>query len=270
MSKKIIAYKGFDRDLRCRGFQYEVGATFEHEGEVEICESGFHACPEPFDVWSYYPPAEGTRFAEVELSGATDKGDDKVAAAKLTVVAELTLPAFIERAVAKIVKAATSKKKATGYRSAATNTGHQSAATNTGYQSAATNTGYQSAATNTGYRSAATNTGYRSAATNTGHQSAATNTGHQSAATNTGHQSAATNTGYRSAASVEGKHSVAHADGYGGRAKASDGSAITLVERDYQTDKILHAYAGIAGRGEIEPDTWYTLEDGKPVKWEAA
>ncbi|EAO9413533.1 hypothetical protein LE75_04665 [Salmonella enterica] len=223
MTKEIVTFKGFNKDLKCRGFQFAIGETFHHDGKVEACGSGFHACECPFDVFSYYPPAE-SRYAETISFGVIDReeiGDTKIASASITIKAELTLPQFIQRGIEwiwskidksleqQIMTGDQSAATNTGYRSAATNTGNRSAATNTGYQSAATNTGDQSAATNTGYQSAATNTGNRSAATNTGDQSAATNTGDQSAATNTGDQSAATNTGYQSAATNTGDQSAA-------------------------------------------------------------
>ncbi|EBA1271996.1 hypothetical protein FHC37_18865 [Salmonella enterica] len=223
MTKEIVTFKGFNKDLKCRDFQFKIGKTFHHDGKVEACGSGFHACECPFDVFSYYPPAE-SRYAETISFGVIDReeiGDTKIASASITIKAELTLPQFIQRGIewiwSKIDKSLEqqimtgdwSAATNTGDQSAATNTGYRSAATNTGYRSAATNTGDQSAATNTGYRSAATNTGYRSAATNTGYRSAATNTGDQSAATNTGNRSAATNTGYRSAATNTGDWSAA-------------------------------------------------------------
>ncbi|EEJ1833571.1 hypothetical protein C6Z80_003119 [Salmonella enterica subsp. enterica serovar Putten] len=237
MTKEIVTFKGFNKDLKCRGFQFAIGETFHHDGKVEACGSGFHACECPFDVFSYYPPAE-SRYAETISFGITDSeegGDTKIASSSITIKDELTLPQFIQRGIewiwSKIDKsleqqimcgswsAATntgdwSAATNTGDWSAATNTGNRSAATNTGYQSAATNTGNQSAATNTGDWSAATNTGYQSAATNTGNQSAATNTGYQSAATNTGNQSAATNTGNQSAATNTGYQSAATNTGY--------------------------------------------------------
>ncbi|MGC0444599.1 DUF7666 domain-containing protein [Salmonella enterica subsp. enterica serovar Minnesota] len=214
MTKEIVTFKGFNKDLKCRGFQFAIGETFHHDGKVEACGSGFHACECPFDVFSYYPPAE-SRYAETISFGITDReeiGDTKIASASITIKAELTLPQFIQRGIEWIwskIDKSLEQQIMTGDRSAATNTGDQSAATNTGDQSAATNTGDQSAATNTGYRSAATNTGYRSAATNTGDWSAATNTGDWSAATNTGDWSAATNTGDWSAATNTGDQSAA-------------------------------------------------------------
>ncbi|ECE5253318.1 hypothetical protein DEH23_13850 [Salmonella enterica] len=223
MTKEIVTFKGFNKDLKCRGFQFAIGETFHHDGKVEACGSGFHACECPFDVFSYYPPAE-SRYAETISFGITDSeegGDTKIASSSITIKDELTLPQFIQRGIewiwSKIDKSLEqqimcgnrSAATNTGNRSAATNTGNRSAATNTGYRSAATNTGDQSAATNTGYQSAATNTGDWSAATNTGDQSAATNTGYQSAATNTGDQSTATNTGYQSAATNTGDWSAA-------------------------------------------------------------
>ncbi|EDV4730480.1 TPA_asm: hypothetical protein GNC88_000174 [Salmonella enterica subsp. enterica serovar Anatum] len=300
MTKEIVTFKGFNKDLKCRGFQFAIGETFHHDGKVEACGSGFHACECPFDVFSYYPPAE-SRYAETISFGITDSeegGDTKIASSSITIKDELTLPQFIQRGIewiwSKIDKsleqqimcgnrsAATntgdwSAATNTGDRSAATNTGYQSAATNTGYQSAATNTGDWSAATNTGDRSAATNTGdwsaatntgYQSAATNTGNRSAATNTGDRSAATNTGDRSAATNTGDRSAAEVSGSQSVAASLGIEGKARASEGGAIVLCYRD-EDGELIHIRASKVGENGIMPNTWYQLDkDGEFVECE--
>ena len=299
-NKEIIAYKGFKQDWTCRGYQYEVGKTYEHKGNVKACESGFHACEYPLDVLSYYSPAV-SKFAVVKMSGETSKDSDdtKIASAKITIETEINLPEMIKKAVewikgkvdwdaAKVsntgdqsaatntgyrsVATNTGDQSAatntgdqsaatnTGYRSVATNTGDQSAATNTGYWSAATNTGDRSAATNTGYRSAATNTGYRSAATNTGDQSVATNTGDQSAATNTGDQSVATNTGDQSVAEVSGKQSIAVALGWQSKAKASINGAIVCVYRNHDGE-LIHIKASKVGENNIKADTWYTLDE---------
>ena len=248
-------YKGFDKDFKCRGFQFEPGNTYTHDGEATACESGFHFCENPFDVWGYYPPAD-SRFAKVEGMGKTDKNgeDSKVACTKLHVGAEISLNAFVNAGVKFILDRATSEKKAT----------------NTGYQSAATNTGYQSAATNTGNQSAATNTGYQSAATNTGNQSAATNTGNRSEATNTGNRSAATNTGYQSAATVKGKESIAMATGIKGKAKGERSCWLVLAEWEERKDgwHIKDVKSVAVDGKKIKEDTFYTLKGGKFVEVE--
>ncbi|EJT3624747.1 hypothetical protein ACLLT4_004355 [Salmonella enterica] len=246
MTKEIVTFKGFNKDLTCRDFQFAIGETFHHDGKVEACGSGFHACECPFDVFSYYPPAE-SRYAETISFGVIDReeeGDTKIASASITIKSELTLPQFIQRGIewiwSKIDKSLEQQIM----------TGNRSAATNTGYQSAATNTGYQSAATNTGNRSAATNTGYRSAATNTGYQSAATNTGDLSAA------------------EVSGSQSVAASLGIEGKARASEGGAIVLCYRD-EDGELIHIRASKVGENGIMPDIWYQLnEDGEFVECE--
>ncbi|MFW4570414.1 hypothetical protein ITG70_21435 [Pseudomonas aeruginosa] len=224
----VTAYKGFKQDLTCRGYQFEIGGTYKHEGEVEACASGFHSCEYPLDVFGYYAPGD-SRFAIVKASGQLSRHDDdsKIASATLVVEAEISMPTMISRAIEWIMARLDSSVEQTvvgetasntgnysaasntGNYSAASNTGNYSAASNTGYRSAASNTGNYSAASNTGNYSAASNTGYRSAASNTGDYSAASNTGYQSAASNTGYQSAASNTGYQSAASNTGDYSAA-------------------------------------------------------------
>ena len=159
-------FKGFDRKLRCRGFQYEIGEEYE-EDRAELCEAGFHACENPIDVFSYYPPSD-SRYCEVELDGLNSKTseDSKRVGRRIKIGAEIGIKgivdAFIKFTMERIDFAA-----------GQVNTGDYSAATNTGYQSAATNTGNCSAATNTGYQSAAEVKGAESIAIATGIESKA-------------------------------------------------------------------------------------------------
>ncbi|EFV0026881.1 hypothetical protein H3I33_000559 [Salmonella enterica] len=155
MTKEIVTFKGFNKDLTCRDFQFAIGETFHHDGKVEACGSGFHACECPFDVFSYYPPAE-SRYAETISFGVIDReeeGDTKIASASITIKAELTLPQFIQRGIEWIwskIDKSLEQQIMTGNRSAATNTGNWSAATNTGNWSAAEVSGSQSVAASLG------------------------------------------------------------------------------------------------------------------------
>ena len=98
---KIIAYKGFDENLCCRGFQYEIGKEYVHEGEIECCESGFHACTNPFDVLDYYPSDSKNRFCVVEQSGTikTDNDDSKQASSKIKIKAEIGMAGLFKAGV---------------------------------------------------------------------------------------------------------------------------------------------------------------------------
>ena len=103
----VISYKGFDQDFRCRGHQFEVGKTYAVSGKIEACLRGFHACENPFDVWDYYGPGEGNRFAIVEQAGDMSRSehDSKIASAVITIQAELSPTNFIRRAIAWIIDA---------------------------------------------------------------------------------------------------------------------------------------------------------------------
>ena len=160
-------FKGFDKDLKCRDFQYEIGKEYTEE-KADICNCGFHACEFPMDVFNYYPPSD-SRYCEVELeeNGQKSSNDSKRVGKKISVKAEIGIAGIIKAGVEYI------KEQVNWEDDKATNTGNQSAATNTGYQSAATNTGYRSAATNTGYQSAAIVEGKESIALATGIESKA-------------------------------------------------------------------------------------------------
>ena len=97
-NKEIIAYKGFKQDWTCRGYQYEVGKTYVHKGDVKAYGSGFHACEYPLDVLSYYSPAV-SKFAVVKMSGETSKDSDdtKIASAKITIETEINLPEMVKK-----------------------------------------------------------------------------------------------------------------------------------------------------------------------------
>ncbi|HCI1792467.1 TPA: hypothetical protein NOE57_004669 [Pseudomonas aeruginosa] len=229
----VTAYKGFKQDLTCRGYQFEIGGTYKHEGEVEACASGFHSCEYPLDVFGYYAPGE-SRFAIVKASGQLSRHDDdsKIASATLVVEAEISMPTMISRAIDWIMSKVDKSVEQTVVGGTASNTGYQSAASNTGDYSAASNTGNRSAASNTGY------------------------------------QSAASNTGYQSAADVSGKESVAASLGIEGRARASAGSAIVLCHRDDE-GRLIHIRASKVGENGVKPDTWYQLSaEGEFVEFD--
>ncbi|HGW3827547.1 TPA: hypothetical protein ACNICD_003350, partial [Acinetobacter baumannii] len=155
----ITSYKGFDKNLQCRGFQYEIGKTFEHKGKVEACGSGFHACEYPLDVFGYYAPGELNRFAVVEQSGelSRDSDDTKVASKSITIKAEVDIPFLVKAAIEYTTSRCEPIKKeshafADQDRGQAVATGDKSASSATGDNSASSATGDNSASSATGYK----------------------------------------------------------------------------------------------------------------------
>ena len=144
----ITSIKGFDSDLSCRGFKFEVGKTYEVGGNIAACSNGFHACPEdehPFSVFEFYGPQ--SRFAIVEQSGETDRIATKLASASITIKAEIALPDLIQHAVKWVLdRAKPEGPVATGENGLATASGDQGAATASGTRGAATASGDQGAA----------------------------------------------------------------------------------------------------------------------------
>lgn len=134
-------YKGFDKDLKCSGFQYEVGGSYECEGDIKACKRGFHFCENPLDVLKYYAPAD-SRYCEVESDGveSRDTDDSKVATSRLHVKTEIGLSGLIDAGVKFILD------KVNWDCNKATNTGDRSAASVSGKQSVAMAIGCESKA----------------------------------------------------------------------------------------------------------------------------
>ena len=159
----IVAYKGFDAKLQCRGMQYAIGQTVVHDGAVKACSTGLHSCENPLDVFGYYEPGT-SRFALVEASGEISReagGDSKIASAKLHIKAELMIPEFIQTAIAWVTShcVPADAHHATGDRSASSATGYSSASSATGDSSASSATGDRSASSATGIAAVAMNIG---------------------------------------------------------------------------------------------------------------
>ena len=99
--EKIIAYKGFDQNLCCRGFQFKVGEEYEQQGEIKCCENGFHACTNPFDVLNYYDVNGTNRFCQVEQYGTIDNkdGGTKQASSKIKIKAEIGMAGLFKAGI---------------------------------------------------------------------------------------------------------------------------------------------------------------------------
>ena len=218
------AYKGFNADMTCRGFQYKEGETY-HEDIADLCHKGFHACERPLDVLAYYSPNSSV-YHEVELDDVSEQReeDSKVCAKFIKIGAKVDIATLVEATVdytvskCDPVKSQHAKKdrgaaSATGWRGAASATGDNGAASATGRRGAASATGWRGAASATGDNGAASATGAGSVASATGCRGAASATGSQGAASATGDWSVASATGRRGAASATGRRGIVSATG---------------------------------------------------------
>lgn len=278
------AYKGFNRDMTCRGFQYAEGETY-HTDTAELCESGFHACKYPLDVLAYYPPSSSV-YHEVELDEVSDECEDdsKVCAKTIRVGARMDIASLVKASVEYIIsKCNKSCRKhvtvdqgvapaeddqsvafAAGIQSTASTTDDYSAAFAKGDCGVASATSDQSAALATGDYSAASTTGCQSVTSVTGYQSVATATGERSVAFTEGNYSAALVTGYRSMASADSPTAIAVAWGLKGRAKGVLGAYIVCTE--WKEGKLICAQMAQVDGVTIKADTYYVLVDGNFVE----
>ena len=148
----VRTIKGFDKDLRCRGFQFEIGKPYEHSGPVEICRSGFHGIDgNPLRVFEFYQPAR-SRYTLAEQSGQIKREHGKIVSAKITIGAEITLSDLIVRAVDWVIARVKGAKDryAEGEKSLAWSNGAGSSSASNGYRSSSASKGAGSVAMSAG------------------------------------------------------------------------------------------------------------------------
>ncbi len=286
MGESIKTYKGFNKNMTCRGFQYEEGKEYEEE-IVEVCDHGFHACEYPLDCLNYYYPNESV-YHEVEQSGEIQKHNDdtKVASTKIKIGAEISIAglvkAAIEYTVKRVKKDAESDEKhgassATGDYGASSATGDYGASSATRDYGASSATGDYGASSATGYKGASSATGDYGASSATGYKGASSATGTYGASSATGTCGASSATGYCGASSAEDKDAVAVAWGYKSKAKGVLGAFLVFADWEYtgseddteydrnnQSAWVLNGAKMVQVDGEnIKPNTWYTIENGE-------
>ena len=231
MSK--LMFKGFDKNLKCRDFQYEVGKEYIHDGNIEVCESGFHACENPMDVFEYYPPANA-RYCEVTGDGkeSSDKYGKKTSFEKIKINTEIGLGGIIKAGTKFCFDRVewTRENTTTEYKSGASAEGNYSGASATGNCSGASAIGDYSGASATGNYSGASATGNYSGASAIGDYSGASAIGDYSVASATGDYSGASVTGNCSGASATGDYSGASVTGnYSGASTTGDWSGASAT-----------------------------------------
>ena len=238
---KIISYKGFDENMQCRGFQYEVGKEYKMDGNIKCCKRGFHACKSPMEVWDYYDMLT-SRFAKVEQSGKIDKEDNstKVCSSKIKISAELKLADIIKLGV-EWIKDVTSPSKATGELD--DNGGDYAKIGSSGYSAKIGSSGYSAKIGSSGYSAKIGSSGDSAKIGSSGDYAKIGSTGEDSVVMCAGNKSIA---------------------------KATVGSWITLAEWKWNDKKKRNVPVCVKTEyvdGErIKADTWYQLKDGEFVE----
>ena len=276
MSEKIIAYKAMDKNMMCRGKQYEVGKTY-HEDKADCCRAGMHACENPLDVLHYYPLRGGPRFFEVECGGNVDKSeeDSKLACTELTVKGEVNFAGLVKATVNAVFNRVKGKEPfssgdfstagSSGDFSTAGSSGDYSTAGSSGNSSTAGSSGRYSTAGSSGNYSTAGSSGNFSTAGSSGNYSTAGSSGYSSTAGSSGDSSTAAATGAYCSAKADGKDSIAVVNGACGKACGALGCYLVLTEYDDDGNMLLAKMAKVDG-AVIKENTWYTLKNGEFVE----
>ena len=305
MSEKIIAYKAMDKNMQCRGKQYEVGKTY-YEDKADCCHAGMHACENPLDVLHYYPLKDSPRFFEVECGGNVDKSEDdsKLACTDLTVKGEVNFAGLVKATVNAVFNRVEGKEPfSSGYSSTAGSIGDYSTAGTSGRYSTAGTSGRCSTAGTSGrcstagssgdYSTAGTSgrcstagssgdystacssgdystsgsSGYYSTAGSSGDYSTAGSSGDYSTAGSSGDYSTAAATGAYCSAKADGKDSIAVVNGACGKACGALGCYLVLTECDDDHHMLWAKMAKVDGT-HIKEKVLYTLKNGEFVEAE--
>ena len=231
------AYKGFDKDLKCRGFQYEVGKEYE-EANAALCKKGFHACENPLDTFRYYRPTD-SRYCEVDVddNGERNSTDSKVCGKHIKISAEIGLKGVINAGVRFVFDKCESATEENA-------------------------SGWSGNAAASGWRGNAAASGERGNAAASGNLGNAAASGERGNAAASGDSGTAVVTGFAGRATALGEQCLAVAWGEDSLARGTVGNWIVVSERDDDGNIIDVKIAKVDG-DTVKADTWYKLVNGE-------
>lgn len=276
------AYKGFNRDMTCSGYQFEEGKTYEHQGDVKLCESGFHAYEDPMDCLRYYDPCTSV-YHEVEIDGVSDerKEDTKIVGKKIRIGARMSIKKIVKASIdfsfascknaenGDYISGEKSSQAASEYSSCQVATGgwsHQTASGDWSRQAAIgccsrqDTSGDWSRQVASGDWSHQAAIGYCSCQASSGRRSRQASTDDCSRQAASGDESSQAASGDESRQETTGKSCVMMSAGNGGRAKGKIGSWIVLTEWEKGVPNVV---ARRIDGEEVKEDVWYTLKNGE-------
>mgnify|MGYP000618508717 CR=1 FL=1 len=282
---KIIAYKGFDKNLKCRDFQYEVGKEYEIDGKIECCRHGFHACENPLEVWDHYEMI-GSRFAQVEQSGTIDReaNSTKVCSSHIKIKAELKLADIINLGV-EWLKDITSPSKTKINNALNDNGGDSAKIGSSGYSAKIGSSGYSAKIGSSGDYAQIGSSGDYAQIGSSGDSAQIGSSGDYAKIGSSGYYAQIGSSGYYAQIGSSGDYakigssgdyakidstgedSVIMCAGLNSKAKAKIGSWITLAE--WKLDDTKGRYVPICVKTEyvdgerIKSDTWYQIIGGE-------
>ncbi len=307
MSKNVIkSYKGFDKDMKCRDFQYEVGKEYNMDGEIKCCNRGFHACKSPLEVWDYYDMLN-SRFAEVEQSGKIDEEEKstKICSSHIKIKAELKLADIINIGV-EWLKDATSPSKvktdgalndngvrkkqigSSGYSAKIGSSGYNAKIGSSGdyakigssgdyaqigssgYSAKIGSSGYSAKIGSSGDYAKIGSSGYNAQIGSSGDYAKIGSSGDSAKIGSSGDSAKIGSSGYNAQIGSTGEDSVIMCAGNSSRAKAKVGSWITLAEWKWSDEKKRDVPVCVKTKYvdgvNIKADIWYQLKNGKFVE----
>ena len=243
----IKSYKGFDKNLKCRDFQYEIGKEYEMDGEIKVCNRGFHACESPFDVFDHYTMID-SRFCEVEQDGNISKEDrgTKICSSKIKIKAELKLADMINLGVEWLKEITSPEKIKTSIKD--------------------NSSGYGAKIGSSGYGAQIGSSGNGAQIGSSGNDAQIGSSGYGAQIGSSGNGAKIGSSGNGAKIDSTGEGCVIMCAGINSVAKASKGSWITLSEWSYSDKK--QRYIPVCVKTEfvdgekIKADTYYKLDGG--------
>ena len=273
MSENIIkSYKGFDKDMQCHRFQYEIGKEYDMDGEIKCCNRGFHACKSPLEVWDYYDMLN-SRFAEVEQSGKIDEEEKstKVCSSHIKIKAELKLADIINIGV-EWLKDVTSPSKVKTDGALNDNGDRKKQIGSSGNSAQIGSSGYYAQIGSSGDSAKIGSSGSSAQIGSSGDYAQIGSSGDYAQIGSSGNSAQIGSSGYYAQIDSTGDDSVIMCAGNKSKAKAKIGSWITLAEWEWNDKKSRSVPVCVKTEyvdGEnIKADTWYQLKNGKFVEIE--